>query len=963
MKKPPHPKTESPVGVIIGSGDSKLSVDWKKFSTDGASAIANGLASYLGLFDGTSNAITSLFSAASAIKYDISVEQRAWELFCLSFAWAFDDIRMTDGDNSPDLVQSFRRALDNARDVISITPQVIPPEFLTVPSSLPLYARVRDVFISAKSDYRPGDRESDDLLRQRFDAAFNRAVYEIWSRNPEIFGPIELALKAPGATASALNFQWNSYHGSLAYDFDVKPVFGQEKLKIPLAQIYVPLRAVTLEYHQPNMERSGKDQFQRAGLVSSKAKKRWVVIELDHELDEWTQRWGHDDWLLLIGVGPGSGKSTTVKALAKRLAATGRVRVLSVPLQYIDISKDLGEEINNFFIGRVGSPFRQPPLARDAVEQGHPMVLIFDGLDELARPGEAANEVTRQFVTKLTQLVATLKGDGRGLVKAVVTGRMPSFQAAKSYASNSERRNYEVIGYTSNIDLPKSEMSQQERSLFEKDQRPIWWQRYAQSAGLHEQLPTAMKDSALEDITREPLLCYLLALSGYAVDNWEEAARNRNLIYEKLLFEVWQRGWGEGGRQGQSKSLGLANFNILMQTFALAAWRGGDTRVASERNFLESIKVMNADEAWQQFISDSGADITNLAMNFYLKGNDLERRGFEFTHKSFGDYLTARALLSIAQGVVDLGSRRIDAACAEWMHATAHGMVTWEVATFLRDEIRLQLQREGDVKVKLMRDYFVTLASIAMNEGLPAHTIQANTWRMREAFHNNAELAIWAILNASTLAVGQKSGVDARFKVTSDNRDALAKLLDRHRMRTRPIPTQGRRGDPVHSNDDGNDHNLVSTINDSGTFSISDCLAFIDAEGANLFEAYLEKADLSYANFRFSNLSGAHLCEAVVRGTNFTETKFERAHLDGIDFREAVIDECYFYDARIGRAKFSTQQVSNLSLSLTSLISEDVSIKPQELHSIKDHNIDMSGSNRSHLFEVLTSKIRRILNR
>lgn len=928
MRKPIRRGSKGPIGIPIGGDEPSLAIEWKKFSTDVASAIANGLGSYLGLFDGTSNAITSLLAAASAVKVSDPIEQKTWQLFCLSFAWAFDDIREQQPDPTSYNIIAVRALIADAKNIISETPQILSIEFLDNPASLPLYIAVRDIFISAKDGFRPGNGEPDDILKRRFDTAFNRAVFEIWSRNSEIFAPIEAALRSPGASASILSFQWRSYHSGLTYEFDVKPIFGQEKTKISLSQIYILLRAITLDRIQPTPPQNTKERSRKGSPTQSKIEKKWTVVELDRELDEWSEYSGGEDWLLLIGGGPGSGKSTTVKSFARRIASLGHTRVLLVPLQYIDVTKDLPEEINNFFINRVGSPFRQRPISRDTIEQGHPLILIFDGLDELARPGEAANEVTRQFVTKLTQLVATLKGDGRGNVKAVVTGRMPSFQAAKSYASNSERRNYEVIGYTAINFLPH-DMSPEEIEICRRDQRPLWWQRYAQGTGLSGHLPKAMKDRALSDITREPLLCYLLALSGYAVDNWEEAARNRNLIYEKLLIEVWQRGWGEGGRQGQSKSLGRENFNVLMQTFALAAWRGGDTRVATEKNFVESLKIMNAEEAWQQFVSDSGADITNLAMNFYLKGNDLERRGFEFTHKSFGDYLAARALLSIAQGVVHLGTRRVDAACTEWMHATASGMITWEIATSLRDELRLLQQRDGYDAVRSIRDYFTNLAALSMNEGLPAHAIQASSWRIREAFHNNAELAIWTVLNAATLALGQVNAADAKFKINSNSPDGLARLIDRHRNRARI--TSIKRGT-------NSDEDPISElmINESIAFSIKDCLAFIDAQEIDLFETFLDKADLSYADLQRANLSGAHLCGAIVKGANFRDARFERAHLDNVDFQEAIIENVYFVDAHIGKTRFSKAQTKKLSLSAASLVCGDAEVDLEAISDIRN---------------------------
>src|SRR5208337_2576116 len=97
--------------------------------------------------------------------------------------------------------------------------------------------------------------------------------------------------------------------------------------------------------------------------------------------------------LKLLGGGPGSGKSTTAKEFARRLAKRDDCRPLFIPLAHIDAAFDLREAINAYFTKRTGSPFRQPPLARKVVEEGPPLVLIFDGLDELARPGEAANDL------------------------------------------------------------------------------------------------------------------------------------------------------------------------------------------------------------------------------------------------------------------------------------------------------------------------------------------------------------------------------------------------------------------------------------------------------------------------------------------------------------------------------------------------------------------------------------------
>ena len=122
-------------------------------------------------------------------------------------------------------------------------------------------------------------------------------------------------------------------------------------------------------------------------------------------------------------------------------------RPLFIPLQHIDIDRDLRDAVNNFFVERIGSAFRHAPLSRDAVEHSAPLLLIFDGLDELARPGKGALEVAQLFAIKISQLINSLRGDGISAIKVIVTGRMPSFQAARKYASLADRCCYEVLGF------------------------------------------------------------------------------------------------------------------------------------------------------------------------------------------------------------------------------------------------------------------------------------------------------------------------------------------------------------------------------------------------------------------------------------------------------------------------------------------------------------------------------------
>ena len=163
------------------------------------------------------------------------------------FCWSFDELRALDQVDGVGLEAAVREALDKARVLVDQGDQVMPVSFLEYPTKLPLYQVVRDTFIARKGTFRPGGGESDDVLRARFDAAFDRAIYLLWSQAPEVYQPLVTALSVPAAHSHAARLEWDAYRKNLIHSFTVRPVFGQEDSKISLSQLYVPLRGVWRE--------------------------------------------------------------------------------------------------------------------------------------------------------------------------------------------------------------------------------------------------------------------------------------------------------------------------------------------------------------------------------------------------------------------------------------------------------------------------------------------------------------------------------------------------------------------------------------------------------------------------------------------------------------------------------------------------------------------------------------------
>ena len=690
-------------------------------------------------------------------------------------------------------------------------------------------------------------------------SAYDHAMFEVYSRRPEIYQSLASIFSSPAAQAAERQINWTTYRSGLIYEFEVRPVFGQEATRLSLAQLYVPLRG-----YWP------KDDSATENRITRSLSDTHGVLMLDNELDSWVRSSPEDDAIRLIGGGPGSGKSTTLRAFARRMADRPDLRPLFIPLQHIDLEGDLREAVNRYFVDRTSGSFTQAPLSRTAIEDGPPLLLIFDGLDELARPGEAANEVVNLFSTKLANMISSLRGDGSKSIRVVVSGRMPSFQAAKRYISPPKRGCVEVYGFT-----PPGYLGDKGDNLWKLDQRPIWWHQYASLVGASPEIPPAFTSDQLKGITHEPLLCYLLVLSGFATANWEQAAENPNRIYKTLVDSIWYRGWGEGGaqRQGPGRTLSKTDFNILMQTIALAAWQGGDTRVATEQAFGNAVKIAQAEAAWESFKSDNGPDVTNLAMNFYLKAAEAGQRGFEFTHKSFGDYLAARAIFDIAEDLTVLIRRKVDHAMTDWVTATGTGSLSREVLTFLRDEVRLRTADNSDsdplTKVVNIKKNWEQFIGTILVDGLPA-SMNAPSWRIAETRQRNAETMAWAVMNALSLTIAQAERPEKLVKVEwPDPRASFPSLLRR-----------------LYTN-----NNLDN--------SVLNCFSYIVAPQADLFGLCLIGIDLRGSQMQGANFTGCVLIHANLNGANLEECSFTRAMLDGAELEGAYLKKADLTDARI----------------------------------------------------------------
>src|SRR3954452_22199346 len=165
-------------------------------------------------------------------------------------------------------------------------------------------------------------------------------------------------------------------------------------------------------------------------------------------------------------------------------------------------------------------------------------------------------------------------------------------------------------------------------------------------------MPVELRRGDLDEVTAQPLLNYLLALSRERGRLDLAAATNLNEVYEDLLAAVWERRWGEG-QLADVRGLERSDFERVFEGIALAAWHSGDIRRVSATAVETICKQSGLDKKLVAFERGAEKGAVSLLAAFYVRqaGFTASERSFEFTHKSFGEFLVARRLVRALQRI------------------------------------------------------------------------------------------------------------------------------------------------------------------------------------------------------------------------------------------------------------------------------------------------------------------------
>lgn len=448
----------------------------------------------------------------------------------------------------------------------------------------------------------------------RFPSYFIAALNKNWTKDSRYIVLLNVLEKeTPFSKLNQKELKWNEYYGYLHEQIDL-PVFSE---CFSLKQIYIPLRATTRSPISYSVDSESNHQN---------------IVNLEEDVIAWIFNDDIRDTIRLINGGPGSGKSSFLKIISTKIAEERRCKVIFVPLHIISLEKCLDDSINHYLFTTAGISFN------DLLDLREKVILIFDGLDELASQGDFGESAARAFSMEL-QRTLRLHNSKELKFKAIVSGRDIVIQEERKYL---KVEGYEILPY-----LVENNKSNDPHKLLSVDQRDIWWEKYGNLKKINiEDTLEKIKSENLKEITAQPLLNYLVAIL-LEVDGVELSEKTTiNQIYEYLLKEVYRRGWEQHETYGPIQSIRYEDFLLILQEISYTAWKNNG-RTTSIKGIVEQCKYMNINNILDDFTkglkTDEKSSLTRLLTAFYFKSNEsLESvldQTFEFTHKSFSDYL------------------------------------------------------------------------------------------------------------------------------------------------------------------------------------------------------------------------------------------------------------------------------------------------------------------------------------
>jgi uncharacterized protein YjbI with pentapeptide repeats len=754
---------------------------------------------------------------------------------------------------------------------------VIDRDFFERPKDLPIVKAAKTGFAKWLEEFVEKKVEAEKIS-DRLSAYFVFALNEQWRTRSQDYAALKEELDTPFTQASEREQGWLRYRAWLQKRVE-EPMFLEA---FSLKQVYVPLRA----YYVREVKRQ-PDRKIELGINEGKSYEE-IVVDLNSELETWLQEAKSDDAIRLISGGPGSGKSSFAKIFAAQQAEKGEIPVLLIPLHLFTPSDDLVKAVGEFV--QIEGFLRHNPMERSDGEAR--LLIIFDGLDELAMQGKVAEETAKQFVEEVRSKVSQFN-QHKTRLQVLLSGREVAVQANRSKFRELHQILH-ILPYFVTEEERDDESNNivDQQKLLEQDQRQLWWQSYGEAKGKnYTGLPPELDNPHLVEITAQPLLNYLVALSfeGGKLQFSEET--NLNEIYGDLLEAVYERGYEKQGHR-VIEGIEKHEFIGILEEIALACWHGvGRTTTVTEiENHCDNSGVRDILNRFQDsFKEDSKSSVIRLLTAFYFRESGGVRRSektFEFTHKSFGEYLTAKRIVeevSLIHEELEERKKNFRKGCDErdalvrWVTLCNLSVMDEYLFQFICDEMRLQNSSD----VHNWQKSLCRLIEFMLVNGLPLESL-----RPRHHFHlellqaRDTEEALLAVLNACARVT------KANSKIKWPYRNTFGAWISR---------LQGQR------------------INRENVLAI-ECLSFLDLQDCILYVRDFLDANFAFSNLENAGLIFAHLEGAILAGANLQGSELFKANIVGANLVKANLSQANLSQANLSQANLEKANLEKANL-------------------------------------------------
>jgi hypothetical protein len=640
-------------------------------------------------------------------------------------------------------------------------------------------------------------------------------------------------------------------------------------LGVALDDVYVELRAYTL---LPN---SGNDGILQDNSRSAHRHEAYVGMLMDL-----AKSWIEDplDAIFVISGGPGAGKSAFARRFAAWRAWAGPEpwRVLFVPLHRFKLGTELIPSLNEFACGELKRNLTLFDRSSD-----DRLFIIFEGLDELAQQGKVGEEAAADFFRQVDDFVKDCNRDSTSVrLKVMLCGRPVAVSSTNAEIRKSERVRhllpYQIEHYHHYNTIWKGR-----KELIKLDQRDEWWSKLGLATGnsTMKGMPNDIRTQKLDPLTAEPILNGLIAQCRR--EHKITPDTNRAQIYEWLLRDVLKRVHDKSGKQ-HLRDASEDDIARLLEEVAVTAWHNGDVRATTKTKVLDRCEKTEQTTLLNRVFPDrQKPNITSLFLAFYFQESG-ERQGqdraFEFSHKSFGEYLIARRIdrfLRELQMRVDEGAWDSEVALKRWVELFGPSTLDVDQINFAKDVLDLA---PGET-TNSWRRVIIKLISRVARYSLPMNQLNLPTFQAMQRQFQNA-IRSFFILHSTCYRI-QQGVIPFESQISLRNIDSLGVGIW---YSQKEILSYMNGIDLTHAD----------------LFYVNFLMA--ELKGADLSDADIVSSNFANANLNYANLSRCNITSSGFgRGWNHPSMKEEDSitHIIASDFRGANLSQAIFVKAHV----------------------------------------------------------------